>query len=373
MTFDPNTYSLWKEKALANQEFTREECGDILSNPEVDILQLASAAGAVRMQHFGRKVKIHQINNVQNGLCPEDCGYCGQSKDSDLPVNKYGLKPADEIIEDAKRAKEKGIYRYCMVSSGTGPNDKRVDEFAGIIKRINDEVGIRTCLSAGFVNYDQAVKLKEAGLDRLNHNLNTSEANTPKIVTTHTYEDRMETLRNSRKAGLENCSGMIAGLGETDDDVIDIALEVRKQNIPSIPVNFLVPIEGNRLFDFDQLTPDRCLRILCLMRFLNPSAELRMGGGREGHLRGLQSLALYPANSVFVEGYLVTRGDKRNKVFRMVADAGFEIENEELLTASSSEEETSADKFQIDGNDNILHPKTAKFAGSSCSEGTSCG
>ena len=211
------------------------------------------------------------------------------------------MKPEDEIVEEARQAKERGVYRYCMVSSGTGLNTKRTDQFAKIIKRINDEVGIKTCLSAGFVDYEQAKQLKDAGLDRLNHNLNTSASHTPEIVTTHTYDDRLETLRNSRKAGLENCSGMIAGMGESDDDVVDVAFEVRRLKVPSIPVNFLVPVEEIE-FDFDQLDPIRCIRILCLFRFLNPKAELRMGGGREGHLRGMQSLALYAANSVFVEG-----------------------------------------------------------------------
>ena len=368
MTSESNKYQLWTSKALANEDFSREECLEILASPEIDLLKLASAAGDVRMKTFGKKVKIHQINNVQNGLCPEDCGYCGQSKDSDLPVNKYALKPEDEIVEEARQAKERGVYRYCMVSSGTGLNDKRTDQFANIIQRIQDEVGIKTCLSAGFVEYEQAKKLKEAGLDRLNHNLNTSESHTPEIVTTHTYEDRLETLRNSRKAGLENCSGMIAGMGESDNDVVDVALEVRRLGVPSIPVNFLVPVEGNRIFDFDQLDPIRCVRILCLFRFLNPKAEIRMGGGREGHLRGLQSLALYAANSVFVEGYLVTRGDRKNKVFRLIKDAGFEIENEAAFNIE--DDEASSKKFSIDDNPSILNPKTTKSEGcapSTCS------
>ncbi len=363
MSFEPKNYQVWIEKSLNNEDFSREECLEILSNPEVDVLKLAAAAGEVRMKYFGKKVKIHQINNVQNGLCPEDCGYCGQSKDSDAPVDKYALKPEDEIVEEARQAKEKGVYRYCMVSSGTGLNQKRTDQFAKIISRIESEVGIKTCLSAGFVDYDQAKTLKDAGLDRLNHNLNTSESHTPNIVSTHTYDDRLETLRNSRKAGLENCSGMIAGMGETDQDVIDVALEVRRLGVPSIPVNFLVPVEGNRVFDFDQLDPIRCIRILCLFRFLNAKAEIRMGGGREGHLRGMQSIALYAANSIFVEGYLVTRGDRKNKAFRLIKDAGFEIENEEALFGANEDGQSSAQKFAIDENPEILNPKTTKAQG----------
>ncbi len=191
MTID---YAKWTEIAINNEPFPREAALTILDDPAIDILKLTAAAGEIRLKHFGKKVKVHQINNIQNGYCPEDCGYCGQSKESEADINQYKMKTEDDIIADAIEAKKKGVYRYCMVSSGRGPNDKKADELTRIIKRINDEVGIKTCLSAGLVSDEQAVKFKSAGLDRLNHNLNTSEKHTPNIVSTHTYEDRMNTL-----------------------------------------------------------------------------------------------------------------------------------------------------------------------------------
>ena len=350
------SYEKWAQIALSDRVLPREDALKMLQRPEIDILALAAAAGKVRMATFGKKVKVHQINNVQNGLCPEDCGYCGQSKISGAPIKKYPMKSADEIVREAHAAKASGVYRYCMVASGRGPTDKRAEELADIIARINNEVGIKTCLSVGLVSFPQAQRFKAAGLDRLNHNLNTSERYTPQIVTTHTYQDRINTLHAAKQAGLDTCSGMIVGMGESDADIIEVAYTLREMEAPSIPINFLVPVPGNPIYDFNQLTPQRCLRILCLFRFVNPKAEIRMAGGREGHLRGLQSVALYPANSLFVDGYLVTRGDAKNKTYQMIEDAGFEIESD----AVSNKPSGSAGKFAIDEDPNIMHPKTSR-------------
>jgi biotin synthase len=348
-------YERWTQTALRGDELPRADTVTMLTNPRVDIFRMATAAGDVRMATFGKKVKIHKINNIQNGLCPEDCGYCGQSKVSKAPIKRYPMKDEDDIVQEARDAKANGVYRYCMVSGGRGPTQKKTKQLARIIKRINDEVGIRTCLSVGIVNLEKAKLFKAAGLDRLNHNLNTSETHTPKIVSTHTYQDRIDTLIAAKEAGLQTCSGMIAGMGESDEDILNVAHTLRRMKVPSIPINFLVPIHGNPIYDFNQLTPERCLRILCMFRFVNPTAEIRIGGGREGHLRGLQSLALYPANSLFVDGYLVTRGDQKNKVYQMVKDAGFELEGEVDETPMLSVSE----RFTLDDDPNIMNPKTA--------------
>ena len=347
MNYDLNG---WVASALAGEVLPRETAQSILADQALELLPLVEAAGQVRRHFHGKKVRLHQINNIQNGLCPEDCGYCGQSKTAEQPLKQYVIKREDDIIADARAAKARGVFRYCMVASGRGPNERQTDQLCRIVKRISDEVGIRSCLSVGLVNDEQARQFKDAGLDRLNHNLNTSEAHTPKVVSTHTFEDRMNTLRAAESAGLSTCSGMIAGMGETDEDIIEVAYKLREMKVPSIPINFLVPIEGNKLQDFEQLTPERCLRILSLFRLVNPKAEIRVGGGREGHLRGMQGLALYPANSLFVEGYLVTRGDGLDKVREMIEDAGFEVEGGAPKAPCS--------KFQIDDDPDIMNPAT---------------
>ena len=352
MTVD---YDQWVNIALSGQPLPETDAIAILEDPNLDLLRLVAAAGDVRMATFGRKVMVHRINNIQNGLCPEDCGYCGQSKISDAPVKKYPLKTEEEIVQEAHEAKARGAFRYCMVSSGRGPTLERTRQLAQTVHRIKTEVGIKTCLSVGLIDAEKAQILKEAGLDRLNHNLNTSENHTAKIVSTHTFQDRISTLEAAQQAGLGLCSGMIVGLGESPQDIVEVAYRLRELEVPSIPINFLIPIPGNPLYDFNQLTPEYCLRVLCLFRFVNPKAEIRIGGGREGHLRGLQALALYPANSLFIEGYLVTRGDSVNEVYQLIEDAGFELEGE----GESASALTSAERYRLDHNPNILNPKTA--------------
>ncbi|MBI3785325.1 MAG: biotin synthase BioB [Deltaproteobacteria bacterium] len=354
-------FSDWTRLALDDALLPRADALAMLGDVDMDVLRLAAAAGDVRMAHFGRKVKVHQINNIKNGLCPEDCGYCAQSKVSDAPLKRYPTKDEEAILQEAREAKQRGVYRYCMVASGRAPTPREATQLARILSRIRDEVGIRTCLSVGLVDDQTARLFKEAGLDRLNHNLNTSRCHTDKIVSTHTYQDRLDTLLAAKRAGLESCSGMITGMGESDADIVDVAYELRGLEVPSIPVNFLIPIAGNPLYDFNQLSPLRCLRILCMFRFVNPRAEIRIAGGREGHLRGLQSLALYPANSLFVDGYLATRGDEKLKVYKMIEDAGFEIDGE----CSEPQTQTAAERYQIDDNRNIMNPKTAVVAESS--------
>ena len=341
---------------MSGHLFPRKDALEILSHQDIDILRLVTAAGDVRMACFGRKVKVHQINNIKNGLCPEDCGYCAQSKIAQAPLLKYAIKDEDSIIQEAQEAKRQGVYRYCMVASGRGPNQQESVKLARIIRRIDKEVGIRTCLSVGLVDLEKARMFKECGLDRLNHNLNTSRQHTKNIVQTHTYQDRIDTLKAATQAGLESCSGMIAGMGESDEDIVDVAYELRSLEIPSIPINFLIPIPGNPIYDFDQLSPVRCLRILCIFRFVNPRSEIRVAGGREGHLRALQPLSLYPANSLFVDGYLATRGNPKTDVYRMIRDSGFEIEGNPTEWPHLS----SPQSYTIDDNPNILNPKTAQ-------------
>jgi biotin synthase len=244
-----------------------------------------------------------------------------------------------------------------MVLSGRGPSIERTRKLATLIRELKDRYPIEVCLSAGLVDDTRAEILAEAGLDRLNHNLNTSESHYGKVCTTHTYSDRVRTLEAAHKCGIETCSGFILGMGESSSDVVELAFRLRELEVPSIPVNFLIPIEGNPLQADSSLTPERCLRTLALVRFVNPRAEIRAAGGREGHLRSLEPLALYPANSLFVEGYLTTRGDAVEDTYRMIRDAGFEIEGNPLYDARA---ETS-DAFRLSGTDGeILKPEIAR-------------
>lgn len=319
----------WTESGRAGESISHDDAHSILADASIPLLPLVHAAGQVREAHCGRDVLIHQLHNVQSGACPEDCGYCGQSRSSDAPIQAYRLKERDEIIAEAQQAKDNGAYRYCMVLSGRGPSDEDIDHMAACIAEVKRRFGLRTCLSAGLLDEAKAKRLADAGLDRLNHNLNTSERHYDKICTTHTYADRVNTLAAARKAGLDLCSGLIVGMGEGFDDLVDVAFRLRDFEVPSIPVNFLVPIPGNRVNEAmlagRPMTPQMVLRVLSLFRLVNPKAEIRIGAGREGHLRSMQALALHPANSLFVDGYLLTRGSTTRDTIAMIVDAGFEV------------------------------------------------
>lgn len=319
-------YTRLAEKALAGDLLTLEEMRSVLQAPDEELLLLLQAAFLVREQYFGRRVQLHVLINAKSGLCPEDCAYCSQSSISKAKIEKYPLLSMERLVEGAVRAREAGAFRYCLVTSGRGPTDREVEEIAGIVREIKRAVDINICCSLGILTEGRARVLKEAGVERINHNLNTSRRFYPKICNTHTYDDRVNTIRNVKRAGLSSCCGGIIGMGEEEQDIIDLGLALRELDVDSIPVNFLHPIPGTPLAGLNHLTPQRCLKALCLLRFLNPTKEIRVAGGRELNLRSLQALSLYPANSLFMGGYLTTPGQKADEVHRMIEDLGFEVE-----------------------------------------------
>jgi len=326
---NPSLYDQIANKSIAGEEIDDTTCQRILADDYFELLPLVNAAYQVRKHFRGKEVVIHIINNAQNGHCPEDCHYCAQAKSSKADIEEYGLKSDEEMVEEARQAYAKGAYRYCMVYAGRGASAQRIERLSRLIRKIKAEYPHHEiCVSTGLVTPQGACELKSAGLDRLNHNLNTSEAFYPNICTSHTYGDRLNTLLAARSAGIQLCSGMIAGMGESHQDIIEVAKRLRSLKAASIPVNFLIPIEGNQLSVPQGLTPEFCLRILCLFRFLNPQAEIRVGAGREGHLRSMEVLALYPASSLFLQGYLNTKGASNARTLRMIKDAGLEIKSD---------------------------------------------
>ena len=319
-------YALFARKALDDEILTREECHDVLKAPDQDLLALLHAAFTVRARYFGKTVRLQMLQNAKSGACQEDCHYCSQSAVSTAAIDRYNLLPQSQMIEGARRAAASKAQRYCIVISGRSPLDREIEQIAGAVRAIKGELPIQICCSLGLMNEAQAMRLKAAGVDRVNHNLNTSEAFHGSICTTHTFDDRLATIRNARAAGLEICSGGIVGMGEADDDLIDLAMALREVKPDSIPVNTLHPVTGTPLEGCDHLTPQRCLKVLCLFRFVHPRTEIRIAGGREHNLRSLQPLALYPADSVFVNGYLTTPGAPAPEVWGMIRDLGFTIE-----------------------------------------------
>lgn len=308
-----------------DHKVTREEALAILRSDDSDILDLMSAAFRLRREHFGKTVQLYFLMNAKSGLCPEDCTYCSQSKISDAEIPKYNILSRDKLLDGARLAAEQGAKTYCIVISARAPSEREINAVETIVPEIKEQYDLDICACLGLLDDDQAQRLQAAGVNRVNHNLNTSESHYSEICTTHTYQDRVDTLQAVSRAGMEMCSGGIIGMGEKDEDVVDMAISLRELGVHSVPLNFLNPIDGTPLAGTDDLTPMYCLKALAMYRFVNPSTELRIAGGREIHLGNLQSLALYAANSVFVGDYLTTQGQAPEEDYRMVEELGFEV------------------------------------------------
>lgn len=318
-------YQQMADKVLAGESITREEAVSILAAPDIDVLSILSAGFRIRNQHFGRTVQLYFLMNAKSGLCPEDCHYCSQSKVSDAEIPKYNILKRDKLMDAAKLAAERGAKTYCLVISARGPNEREMAAVEQIVPEIKQKYGLDICACLGLLSKDQADRLKACGVDRVNHNLNTSEDHYADICTTHTYADRVQTLRHVRDAGMEMCSGGIIGMGEKHEDIVSMAFDLQELGVQSIPLNFLNAIEGTPLERTSELTANDCLRALAMFRFVNPDRELRISGGREIHLRSLQPLGLYVANSLFVGDYLTTKGQAPQEDYDMIRDLGFEV------------------------------------------------
>ena len=312
------------EKALARELPTRDEALRVLRSPDDELMDVVAAAFRVRLRYFGRRVKLNYLVNIKSGLCPEDCFYCSQRLGSAADVLKYTWLKPDEVVSSAEAGVRAGAKRVCLVASGRGPTDgdiTRVSTAISAFKEQNPDVEVCACL--GLLSDGQAERLQAAGTTAYNHNLNTAEGHYGDICTTHDFGDRAETVGKAKAAGLSPCSGLIAGMGETDEDLVDVAFALRELDPDSVPVNFLIPFEGTPLAGEWTLTPQRCLRILAMVRFVCPDAEVRLAGGREIHLRSLQPLALHVVNSIFLGDYLTSEGQAGNQDLEMIADAGF--------------------------------------------------
>lgn len=320
--------SVWQRLAtdvLAGHKTTREQALAILGSSDDEMMDLISAAYRLRQAYFAKTVQLYFLMNAKSGLCPEDCNYCSQSKISDAPIPKYNILSRDKLLDGARVAAERNSKTYCIVISGRAPNEREMKAVETIVPQIKEQYGLNICACLGLLDEEQAKRLKAAGVDKVNHNLNTSREHYAEICTTHTFEDRVQTLKNVRSAGMELCSGGIIGMGEKHEDIVDMAFELSELSVESIPLNFLHAIDGTPLEQKEYLNPRDCLRALCMFRFVNPRSELRIAGGRERHLRSLQPLGLYVANSIFIGDYLTTEGQAPQEDYDMIQDMGFEI------------------------------------------------
>ena len=314
------------DSILAGKPATEDDALAVLRAHDDELLQVVAAASRLRREHFGNTVKVNYLVNLKSGLCPEDCHYCSQRLGSQADILRYTWLKPDEAVEQAAAGLRGGATRVCMVSSGRGPTDRDVERVAGMVGTLKQEhPDVEVCACLGLLKDGQAERLRAAGVDAYNHNLNTAESHHAEIVTRHTYADRVDTVTKAKDAGLSPCSGLIAGLGETDEQLVEALFALRDLGSDSIPVNFLIPFDGTPMEGTWELTPARCVKILAMARFVCPDREIRIAAGREMHLRSLQAMALHVANSIFLGDYLTSEGQDAKADLELIRDHGFVV------------------------------------------------
>lgn len=258
---------LTKEICAGTRAITQEEALKILKSGENFWTYYAQAV--MIKNHFTKNtMSLNVLLNAKSGLCVEDCGYCAQAKASQADIEVYSLLPEDVIYQKAVLACKRKASTLCIATSGTRLSDKELQRLGEVIRKIKNDLPLKICLSIGLSKQEQIEYLRSCGVDRLNHNLNTPKENYKKIASTHTYAKRRETLELMNELQMHSCSGFIAGMGETNEQLVELAFALKKLTPHAVPVNFLIPIQGTKLENYNHLTPVQCLKILTMMRFL---------------------------------------------------------------------------------------------------------
>ncbi|WP_338539015.1 biotin synthase BioB [Janibacter terrae] len=335
------TFDQLADRILEGGRATEADALAVLRTDDTEVMAAVVAAARLRREHFGNTVKVNYLVNLKSGLCPENCSYCSQALGSQAPILTYSWLSTDEAIDQAAAGLRGGATRVCLVASGRGPSDRDVDRVVAMTEALKEaNEGVEVCACLGLLKDGQAERLRTAGVDAYNHNINTAESHHDAVVQTHTYEDRVDTIGRATSAGLSPCSGLIAGLGESDEQLVEALFALRDLDVDSIPVNFLMPFDGTPLADTWELTPLRCLRILTMARFVATDREVRIAGGREMHLRSLQAVALQVANSIFLGDYLTSEGQAAQADLEMLADNGFVVLGAEHGTSGAGADPT---------------------------------
>lgn len=313
----------------ADLQLSREEALAILNTPDEALEELVSFAETYRRKYKGNHVSIHILTNARSGNCSQDCAYCAQSCRSKADIDKYKWVADEKLYEDNDFVKEHHLSRHCIGLSGMKFSDQEIEILAEKIRKMKAD-GTHLCCSIGFLTEHQARVLKEAGLDRINHNLNSSRSYYSHICSTHTFDQRVANIRMLQGLGFEICSGGIIGMGESKEDVVDMLMELREIQPEALPINFLLPIPGTPLehADMSILTTAYCMKVLCLARLLVPKADIRCAAGREVYFKGEEKMLLRVVDSIFASGYLTAGGQGIKDTIKTIEDAGFTYEIE---------------------------------------------
>lgn len=302
----------------------RDQAIAVMNLPDEQVSELIAVARKLRFKYKSNRVSIHLLTNARSGNCSQNCSYCAQSCQSKADIDKYKWVGDEKLYKDNDFVKEHHLSRHCIGLSGMKFTDDEILELAKRIRKMKED-GTHLCCSIGFLTEKQAKILKEAGLDRINHNLNSSRSYYHNICTTHTYEQRVENIRMLQRIGFEICSGGIIGMGESKEDIVDMILDLREIQPEALPINFLLPIPGTPLehTDTSVLTPAYCMKVLCLARLMVPKADIRCAAGREVYFKGREAELLSVVDSIFASGYLTADGQGMKDTIQTILDAGF--------------------------------------------------
>jgi len=308
-----------KNDVMNNKKITKLEASKLFNTDDKFITKLTEAANSITRHNQGSKVDIEELANIKKNFCSEDCTFCSQSAFFNTKINDYLLPPPEQIVKQALNAKNDGADSFCLVAAWREPNNDDFEKVCKIIDEINTKVGISIECSLGFLTEGQALMLKMLGVKRYNHNLETSRSKFMEICSTHTYEDRVNTLKIARKAGLELCTGGIIGLGETRKQREELIFEIVEFEPEEVTINMLVPMEGTPLELQTPLSILEILRVFSTLRFLLPNSIIKISGGRELNLKDDgQKLLLSGANGIISAGYLTMNGNPIQKDLEMI-------------------------------------------------------
>ena len=318
--------SFCKEQVLAERNVTIENASFLFNLNNFFLTQLSDAANEITRKFHGSKIDLEQLANIKKNYCSEDCSFCSQSAFFDTGIDKYELMSPEEVVKEAMKAKQSGADSYCLVAAWKEPSRDDFTKVCNIIKEVNDKVDISIECSLGFLTTEQAITLKQLGVIRYNHNLETSKSKFPDICTTHTYQDRVNTLNIAKDAGLELCTGGIIGIGETKKQREELIFEIASFQPEEVTINLLVPIPGTPLEIQKPVKIEEIIRVFATLRFLLPKSIIKISGGREVNLvDDGQKLLLSGANGIISSGYLTMDGNSPEKDIKMLKKINLEV------------------------------------------------
>ncbi|OGI07483.1 MAG: biotin synthase BioB [Candidatus Margulisbacteria bacterium GWF2_35_9] len=310
------------EKSLNLESLSSEEALFIINTPDANLEQLLTFSNEIKLKHVGKKVLLCGIINARSGKCSEDCSFCAQSAHHKTDAKVYPMLSKDEILDATNKAKQNHVQCFSIVTSGKGAANSA--DFQTVLETIKEVTGLNRCVSLGILSKEQFMQLKEAGLNKFHHNLETAESFFPKMCSTHTYADRVETIKAALSVGLKVCSGGIFGIGESTDQRVELGMAIRELDIESIPINILHPVKGTKLYGaVTPIRPEDILKLIACYRFLMPTRIIGVFGGREINLKDWQpKLFTAGANSILIGNYLTTSGSSVESDLEMITAAG---------------------------------------------------